>query len=361
MTKSLNRVGLLTGGGDCPGLNAVVRAVTKSLILQHGAEVIGFEDGMEGMIERKSRVLDYKSVSGILDEGGTILGTSNKANPFQYFRRNNTDVSDEVMAYYHELGLDAVVMLGGDGTMTMADGLAAKGMNIVGVPKTIDNDLMGTDQTFGFDTAMTIATEALDRIQTTAQSHHRVLIVELMGRYAGWITLYAGVASACDIILIPEIPFSVDEIARVCKKREQDGRRYTVIAVAEGAKEKDGEMIVREKIADSPDPLRLGGIANYLMERLKGHLESEIRTSVLGHIQRGGSPTPTDRVLSTGFGAFAAELVYQGKFGVMVALKNNQFTTIPLGDVAHQTRFVPMDSPVLLAAKAIGTSFGSKD
>lgn len=352
------KVGILTGGGDCPGLNAVIRAVCKSLILNHQAEIIGFEDGFEGLIERRSRILDLKSVSGIHDDGGTILGTSNKANPFRFFKRNNEDVSDEVMAYYHELGLDALIVLGGDGSMTIADGMRLKGMNLIGVPKTIDNDLMGTDQTFGFDTAVTIATEALDRIQTTAQSHHRVLLVELMGRYAGWITLYAGVASACDVILLPEIPFTIEAIAEVCKAREQDGRRYTVIAVAEGAKEKDGGLIVRETIADSPDPVRLGGIANYLAVRLKDHISSEIRTTILGHVQRGGTPSPYDRVLSTGFGTYAAQLIQEKRFGVMVALQNNQFTTIALDQVAHKTRLVTPDHPVLQAARAIGTSFG---
>ncbi|MBN8587384.1 MAG: ATP-dependent 6-phosphofructokinase [Rhodothermia bacterium] len=352
------KVGILTGGGDCPGLNAVLRAVCKSLILQHDAEIIGFEDGFEGMIERRTIPLTLRAVAGIQDEGGTILGTSNKANPFKYFRRNNTDVSDEVLAYYQDLGLDAVVVLGGDGSMTIAEGLYRKGINILGIPKTIDNDLMGTDQTFGFDTAVSIATEALDRIHTTAQSHHRVLIVELMGRYAGWITLYAGVASGSDIILIPEIPYNIQAIVERCQMRERDGRRFTVIAVAEGAVEQDKGLIVRETISDSPDPIRLGGVANYLAARLKNEIESEIRTTILGHIQRGGTPTPADRVLSTVFGTYAAELVSNKTFGVMVALQNNDFTTIPLGQVAHKTRTVPMGNPVLRAAQAIGTSFG---
>lgn len=353
------RIGILTGGGDCPGLNAVIRAVCKHLITHHKAEIIGFEDGFEGLIERRSRVLDENTVSGIHQEGGTILGTSNKANPFRYFKRNNEDVSDELVEYYNDLGLDGLVVLGGDGSMSIAEGLVRKGVPIVGVPKTIDNDLMGTDQTFGFDTAVSIAADALDRVTTTAQSHHRVLLVELMGRYAGWITLYAGVASGADVILIPEIPYRIEKIAEVCRRREARGHRYTIIAVAEGAKEKDGDLIVRETISDSPDPIRLGGVANYIAARLKDYVDNEIRTTVLGHIQRGGTPTAADRILSTGFGVYAAEMIASKTFGVMVALQNNQFTTIPLAEVAHKTRIVPLDHPVLRSAQAVGTSFGA--
>ena len=359
MSKSF-RVGLLTGGGDCPGLNAVIRAVTKSLILQHNAEVLGFEDGFLGLIEQRMRPLSYQDVSGILTRGGTILGTSNKANPFSYYKRGGADVSAEVVKYCaRTLGLDALVVIGGDGTMTIANGLAERGLNMIGVPKTIDNDLVGTDRTFGFSTAVEIATDALDRLQTTGQSHHRVMILETMGRYAGWIALHAGVAGGADVILIPEIPFSFDEVVRVCREREMGGQRFTLICVAEGARLMDGQMVVREEIADSPDPIRLGGIGKVLENELKLHLRSEIRTTILGHMQRGGTPNPYDRNLATEFGAYAAALAAQGQFGRLVALQNSKLTSVPFSDVAGKTRTVPLDAPMLAAALTVGTSFGS--
>ena len=359
MSKSF-RVGLLTGGGDCPGLNAVIRAVTKSLILQHNAEVLGFEDGFLGLIEQRMRPLSYQDVSGILTRGGTILGTSNKANPFSFFKRGGADVSPEVVKYCaRTLGLDAIVVIGGDGTMTIANGLAERGLNMIGVPKTIDNDLVGTDRTFGFSTAVEIATDALDRLQTTGQSHHRVMILETMGRYAGWIALHAGVAGGADVILIPEIPFSFDEVVRVCREREMGGQRFTLICVAEGARLMDGQMVVREEIADSPDPIRLGGIGKVLENELKLHLRSEIRTTILGHMQRGGTPNPYDRNLATEFGAYAAALAAQGQFGRLVALQNSKLTSVPFSDVAGKTRTVPLDAPMLAAALTVGTSFGS--
>ncbi len=357
MSDSL-RVGVLTGGGDCPGLNAVIRAVTKSLILRDGAEVIGFEDGFEGLIEHRARTLSYRDVSGLLTVGGTILGTSNKANPFDYFGRDGADVSDEILDYVREIKLDALVAIGGDGTMSICHGLQEKGLNVVGVPKTIDNDLVGTDRTFGFDTAVTIATEALDRLHSTAQSHHRVMILETMGRYAGWIALYAGIASGSDVVLIPEFEYDVDEIVRVCRKREQGGQRFTIIAMAEGAKPIGGEMAVLKVVEDSPDPIRLGGACHVLGRALEHHLDSEIRTTILGHVQRGGTPTPYDRILSTAFGEAAARCVADQNYGVMVALQNSQMATIPLEEVAHKTRTVPKDHEMVRAALSVGTSFG---
>ncbi|MFW5972613.1 MAG: 6-phosphofructokinase [Bacteroidota bacterium] len=352
------RVGILTGGGDAPGLNAVIRAVAKSLILEHNAEVIGFEDGFVGLIEQRIRALGYSDVSGILTRGGTILGTNNKANPFSYYRRGYADVSSEVAKYYRALNLDAVVAIGGDGTMSIAHGLQEKGIRIVGVPKTIDNDIMGTDRTFGFDTAVSIASDAIDRLHTTAQSHNRVMIIETMGRYAGWIALYAGIASGADVILIPEIEFDYDQVARVCQERERGGQRFTIIAIAEGARAQGGEMVVRETVVDSPDKIRLGGTGFVLQEELKKRIRSEIRTTVLGHMQRGGTPTAYDRNLATVFGAYAARLVAGGKFGVMVALQDNQLATVAFEDVADQTRTVPEGHPMLVAGQAVGTSFG---
>lgn len=353
------RVGLLTGGGDCPGLNAVIRAVAKGLMIHADATVVGFEEGFLGMIERRSRELTYKDVSGILNMGGTILGTHNKANPMRYFGRNNADVSDEVVAYYHELGLDALVVVGGDGTMSISHAMEQKGMRIVGVPKTIDNDLMSTDRTFGFDTAVAIATEAVDRLQTTAQSHGRVMILETMGRYAGWIALESALAGGADVVLIPEIPYDMDVVADFCRARE-DRQKFTIIVVAEGAKPAEGKMTVRETVEDSPDPIRLGGVGNVIRAELEKRIDSEIRTTILGHVQRGGSPTPSDRILATQYGAHAARLVRDGQFGRMVARQNGILTSVPLVEVANVVKTVPLDSPLITACKDVGMSFGSR-
>ena len=352
------KVGILTGGGDCPGLNAVIRAVAKSLMVQCGATIVGFEEGFLGLIERRCRELSYQDVSGILAQGGTILGTHNRANPLSYFGRDGADVSDEVAAYYEELGLDGIVVLGGDGTMSMCYEMSKKGMNFLGVPKTIDNDLMGTERTFGFDTAVAIATEAIDRLQTTGQSHRRVMVLETMGRYAGWIALHAGLAGGADVILIPEVPYDIHEIARVCQARERR-QRFTIVAVAEGARPKDGGMTVKEVVKDSPDPVRLGGVGNALAKELKGLIDSEIRTTVLGHIQRGGSPTAFDRIFASQLGCYAAALVARGQWGQMVAMVHHAMTSVPLETVAHQTRTVPWDSLSLITAHSIGSSLGS--
>lgn len=352
------RVGVLTGGGDAPGLNAVIRAVTKSLILEHNAEVIGFEDGYLGLIEQRMHVLGYQDVSGILTRGGTILGTNNKANPFSYYNRGYADVSSEVVKYYRALNLDSLVVIGGDGSMSIAHGLEQKGLRMVGVPKTIDNDIVETDRTFGFDTATAIAADAMDRLHTTAQSHNRVMIVETMGRYAGWIALYAGVASGADVILIPEIEYDYEEVARICRERERGGQRFTIVAIAEGARARGGEMVVRETVAESTDQIRLGGVGYALQEELKKRIRSEVRTTVLGHMQRGGTPTAYDRNLATMFGSYAAKLVSQGIHGRMVALQQNSLTSVPFEDVANRTRTVPRDHPMLLAGRSVGTSFG---
>lgn len=352
------RIGVLTGGGDCPGLNAVIRAVTKSLIIQYGAEVIGIEDGYLGLIERRSRPLAYRDASGILTQGGTILGTNNRANPFNY---NGADAFEQVYQYYRELELQAIVAIGGDGTMSIAHQMQLRGINMVGVPKTIDNDLMYTDRTFGFDSAVTIATEAIDRLHTTAQSHHRVMILETMGRYAGWIALHSGLAGGSDVILIPEFPYEIEEVARVCIERERGGQRFTLITIAEGARPEGGRMVVREKIEGSTDPIRLGGIGKVLENELENYVKSEVRTSVLGHIQRGGSPTPFDRTLATIYGSYAASMAAEGEYGSMVALQNNSLTVVPLEAVANKTRTIPADSPIIAAALAVGTSFGITD
>lgn len=348
------RIGVLTGGGDCPGLNAVIRAVTKSLLRQCGAHVIGIEDGFAGLMgeQPRTRELHWESVSGILMLGGTILGTSNRANPLA-----SEATIKQTLANAHALGLDALVVIGGDGSMEIAHGISQRGLPIVGVPKTIDNDIVGCERSFGFDTAVATVTEALERIQTTGQSHGRVMIVETMGRYAGWIALEAGLAGAADVILLPEIDYDVEAVAEVCRERETR-QRYSVICIGEGAKARGGNMTVQRRIADSPDPIRLGGVAHVLREQLQPLLHSEVRATVLGHVQRGGSPTPFDRVLATQFGNQAAQLVVAGQFNRMVTLQGGQLGSIALADVAHQHRNVPLDHPMLETARQIGVSLG---
>jgi 6-phosphofructokinase 1 len=312
-------------------------------------------------VDRNVEALEYRDVSGILTRGGTILGASNKADPFNYQPRGGANVSAQVVKTYRNLDLDGLVAIGGDGTMSIAHRLADLGLDIVGVPKTIDNDLVGTDRTFGFDTAVSIATEAIDRIHTTAQSHHRVMIIETMGRYSGWIALHAGVASGADIILIPEIEYEVEEVARVCMDRERGGQRFTIVAVAEGARRKEGEYVVQERDDSYPNSVRLGGISRVLADQLREHLDSSIRTTVLGHMQRGGTPTSYDRNLATAFGTRAAALIAKQRSGVMVAIQNGAFTKVPLGDVAGKTRTVPLDNPLLASGLAVGTSFGVEE
>jgi 6-phosphofructokinase 1 len=351
------KVAVLTGGGDCPGLNAVIRAVTKALIAQADAEVIGIEQGFLGLIERRARRLGWDDVSSIVGRGGTILGTHNRANPFAYFGAGGADVSQGALAYAAELGLDALVAIGGDGTMAVAERFSRLGLPVVGVPKTIDNDLYHNDRSFGFDTAVSIATEALGRLETTGQSHGRVMILETMGRYAGWIALEAGLAGAADVILMPEIAYSLDAVAACCRERERR-RRLTLICIAEGAAPIGGEMTVAERIAGSPDPVRLGGVAHALRHQLEPLVASEVRATVLGHVQRGGSPTPFDRVLATQFGTRAAAMVRSGEFNRMVTLQGGALGSVALADVAGRNRCVPMDHPLLASARQIGVCLG---
>ena len=350
-------VGILTGGGDCPGLNAVVRAVTLALIDEVGARVTGIERGFLGLLTRKARPLDRPAVTGILAEGGTVLGTHNKCDPFHYFGAGGADCSADAMVFARELGLDALVAIGGDGTMAIANRFAAFGLPVVGVPKTIDNDLFGTERTFGFDSAVAVVSEALDRLGTTARSHGRVMIAETMGRYAGWIALEGGMAGGADVILLPELPFSVDVVAARCREREQQGLA-TIVCIAEGAAAAGGSMIVKDTIADSPDPLRLGGVGQWLQQQLQPRLESEVRTTLLGHVQRGGSPTAFDRVLATRFGYHAAQLVETRRFGEMVALQGDVCTSVPIADVAGRNRCVPSNHELVRATRGIGVSLG---
>ena len=350
-------VGILTGGGDCPGLNAVIRAVTLALVHECGARVTGIRRGFLGLITQEVVALDVQSVAGILAQGGTILGTHNKCDPFNYFGAGGADVSVAALAYARELGLDALVAVGGDGTMAIAHRLSSLGLPVVGVPKTIDNDLCHTDRSFGFDSAVAVVAEALDRLETTARSHGRVMIAETMGRYAGWIALEGGMAGAADVILLPELSWSLAAVAARCRAREaREG--YTLVCIAEGAHQVGAGLSVAQTIADSPDPLRLGGVGAQLAHQLQPLLASEVRATLLGHVQRGGSPTPFDRVLATRFGWHAAQLVRLGDWGGMVTLRGDALGCVPLAEVAGKSRPVPTDHPLLQAARGLGVMLG---
>lgn len=361
--KHVRRLGILTGGGDCPGLNAVIRAVAKTLITETGAEIIGIRDGFYGLVMNQMRRLDYVDVSGILTRGGTILGSSNKDNPFDFYlpvggKTVRKDCSKMALANYRKWKLDALVCLGGDGTMSVVNRLIKMGMNIVGVPKTIDNDLAETDQTFGFDTAMSIVTEAVDRVHSTAASHHRCLIVETMGRYAGWIALYAGVAGGADVILIPEIPFVPGAVCDVVSTRYKHGKYATIIVAAEGARIKGGKVVVEREVTDSHDPIRLGGIGKVVADIVERQTGVESRAIVLGHVQRGGTPTAFDRTLATRYGYHAAQLVKNGKFGRIPVLKGDRITDVPISRIADKVRNVPRNHQMIKAARGVDTSFG---
>ena len=363
--EAVKRVAVLTGGGDCPGLNAVIRGVAKAAIIEYGVEVVGVEDGFEGLIEDRVHPLSYMDVSGILTAGGTILGTSNTANPFRHpvqirGKTEFKDVSHLVLATLKKHGIDALVTIGGDGTMSIANRLSRIGVKVVGVPKTIDNDLAETDVTFGFDTAVTTAAEAIDKVHSTAMSHHRVMVVEVMGRYAGWIALHSGVASGADIILIPEIPYRVESISKMVRARSQKGRRFSIVVVAEGAKPEGGGMVVARTVENSPDPIRLGGIGNLVADQINACTGLECRVTVLGHVQRGGTPTPFDRVLATQFGTHAMELVMKKRFGRMVIFKNWEIGDVTLARATAQLKLVDVNGHLVQTARRVGTCFGDR-
>jgi len=362
--SSIRRVGVLTGGGDCPGLNAVLRAVTKGL-LRRGVEVVGIEDGFLGLITDRMHALDHDAVSDILNLGGTILGTNNKADPAHFFVGRDErgeprfeDRVEECLAHAERRGLDALVTIGGDGTMTCAQPLSERGLPVIGLPKTIDNDIHGTELSFGFQSAVAVATDALDRLHTTAASHHRVMVCEVMGRNAGWIALHAGVASGSDVVLLPEIPFEIEHVAEVVRRRATRGRRFTIICVSEGAAPKDGEQVVRRRIADSHHSIRLGGIAARLAEELERATDVPARYVVLGHVQRGGSPVPGDRVLGTELGSAAVDLLVGGARDRMVAVQGGRVVDVPITEPAGKQRLVPRDHPLVAAARSVYTSFG---
>lgn len=358
MTK-VKTIAVVNGGGDAPGLNAVIRGVVRSAIGAHGMRVIGVHNGFDGLIwPEGAKEMTEESVSGILPRGGTILGTTNRGNPFGY---RATEGGKEVVHDYsglclenaRRLGIDAFIVIGGDGTLHIARDFARHGLKIVGVPKTIDNDLSATDVTFGFDTAILIATEAIDRLHTTAESHHRVMLIEVMGRDAGWIALHAGMAGGAHIILIPEIPFNFEAVCEAVHKREIRGKRYSLIVVAEGVKlprsDPGGKAI---------PPTAQGGVANMIAFTLREMLHKEIRVTVLGHVQRGGSPTPFDRILATRLGVHATDLAARGEFNRMVCLRGNRIESVPLEEALAQIKFVDPGSEIVHAARAIGTTFG---
>lgn len=363
MARIPKRIGVMTGGGDCPGLNAVLRAIVKTAHNDYGMEVIGFLDGYEGLVESRHRELNVKDVSGILARGGTILGTSNRADPSHYPVLEGDDYiyldrSSQGLRNFESLGLDALIAIGGDGTMAASAGMIDKGLPIVGVPKTIDNDLVGTDVTFGFDSALATATEAIDKIHTTAQSHHRVMIIEVMGRYAGWLALLSGIAGGGDIILMPEFPYGIDAVCDAVKTRNAMGKNFSIVVVGEGAMPIGGKQVVSRTVKGSPDAIRLGGISHQVASQVEGLTNIECRVTILGHLLRGGSPTASDRILATQFGSEAVHMVARKEFGRMVAMKSGEIGTTSIKDVAGKLRMITPDHPLLKTAQSLGICLG---
>ncbi len=357
-------IAILTGGGDCPGLNAVIRAVTKTAINQHGWKVIGIEDGFDGLVgNQRWRELHLADVRGLLARGGTILGTSNRGNPFSYpvtidGRDEVIDISDQVLKTFKDLEADALIAVGGDGTLRIALGLAQKGLNVIGVPKTIDNDLRATDITFGYLTAVSIVTEALDRLHTTAESHQRAIIVEVMGRDAGWIALEAGIAGSADAILIPEIPYSVSKLCGAVQKRRDNGSKFSIIVVAEGAAPAGGEQSIQESTRANFGAVRFGGIAHEVASQMAQCIDIETRVVTLGHLQRGGSPVPFDRILATRFGVKAVELLAAETYSRMVALRGTSIESVSLADAVSKQNLVDPSCELIATAEALGICMG---
>jgi ATP-dependent phosphofructokinase / diphosphate-dependent phosphofructokinase len=360
--SSVRTIGISTGGGDCPGLNAVIRAAVKCAILKYGWKVIGIEDGFDGLIwPEKSRPLTLADVSGILPRGGTILGTTNRGNPFKYkVQQNGRDVeldySYKVLENAHALGIDAVIVIGGDGTQAIGLELFCKGLNVVGVPKTIDNDLCATEVTFGFDTALHTATDAVDKIHTTAESHHRIMLVEVMGRDSGWIALETGIAGGAHVILLPEIPFSINRVCEFVAARQKSGKKFTIIVVAEGIQiPSDIAPVYAKEKRSTP---RTGAMASVVGDAIGMCTKREVRVTVLGHIQRGGSPSPFDRILSTRFGVAAVDLIARGGFGKMVCLRAEKVQAVDIREAIGQLKLVDPEGQLVHTARSIGICFG---
>lgn len=365
MSDKKRRFAILTGGGDCPGLNAVIRAVTKTF-LNNDCEVFGVINGFNGLINDNLIKMDFSTVSGILPRGGTILGSTNRDNPFKFAVEENGkivyyDMRDKVVETLKKYDIEALVVIGGDGSLNIGAQLAREcGIKVVGCPKTIDNDLSCTERTFGFDTAMACATEAVDRIHTTAESHHRVLALEVMGRYAGWIALHSGIAGGADVILLPEIPYHMEAIIKKVEARRAAGKLFSIIVVAEGAKPEGGELSVARIVKNSFEQIRLGGAGEKLVRELEERTGIEARCTVLGYLQRGGSPTAFDRVLCTRYGVAAAEACLRGEYNVMVSLQNDKIETVYIQKAAAKPKEVPLDSEIIRTARQIGISFGDE-
>ena len=364
--SEIKRIGVMTAGGDCPGLNAVIRAVTKTAIEKYGLEVVGIKHGYRGLFlggdEFVNLTLD--DVSDIIIKGGTILYSSNKDNLFDYTVvdedgvEHHGDYSDVGVENLKKAGIDALVVIGGDGTLTSGRDFARKGVKVIGVPKTIDNDLAATDTTFGFDTAVAVATDAIDKLRTTAESHSRIIVIEAMGRYAGFIGIASAIAGGCDACLIPEIPYDINKVADAIKENQKNGKNYALVVVAEGAKPLGGDVVVSKVVENSPDPIRLGGIGNVIANQLEELVGLEARATILGHVQRGGTPTANDRILSTRYGTYAVELLMQGKFGNMVTLSGSELSYESLENVIGKNKAVEEDSYWVQTARGINLCLG---
>jgi phosphofructokinase-like protein len=359
MAQTIQTIGIANGGGDCPGLNAVIRGAVRSAILGHGWRVIGINDGFDGLIwTERTMPLTVESIAGILPRGGTILGTTNRGNPFHYVveedgRKVTHDYSLRCCDNVRKLGIDAVIAIGGDGTLTIARDLCRLGIPIVGVPKTIDNDLSATEVTFGFDTALHVATDAIDRLHTTAESHGRVMVIEVMGRDAGWIALHSGIAGGADVILIPEIPFTIETVCDRLRERAATGKKFSMVVVAEGIK------LPPTDSHGNPFPTpRPGQVGFVIGDAIHTILKKDVRVTVLGHIQRGGSPSPFDRILATRFGVEAVELVARGDFGRMVCLRAGEIESVTLDEAVGETRLVDPKGSMVRTARAVGITFG---
>jgi phosphofructokinase-like protein len=360
MAAPIRRIGILTSGGDAPGLNAVIRAVVKTAELEYGWKTVGIEDGFEGLLTPpRIRNLGLDGVRGLLPLGGTILGSTNKGHfglvEIDGKKQRDPRPYKELAQNMRRLGLDALVVLGGEGSQGIASELIKYGVRAIGVPKTIDNDLYGSDRTFGFDTALTVATEAIDRLHTTAASHERVMVLEVMGRDAGWIALHSGIGGGADIILIPEIPFDIDAVASKVLSREFHGSKFSIIVCSEGARERSGQQIYQESTGT------LGGIGEYVAVEIAKHTGKDARVVVLGHLQRGGMPTPYDRILATRFGAAAVRELAEGRFGLVVVLQGSMISTISMAECAGKVKTVPVDDELVLTARGLGIAFGDED